>query len=249
MNTALVSLIPKKGKDHTDCANYRPISLLNTDIKVYARILALRLQRYVNFLVHPDQSGFMPNRLAADNIRRLLHVIHESQGCPTPAAVLSLDAEKAFDRLEWDYLWSVLEVFGLGKGFINMLRVLYRNPTASVMTNGVHSLPFNLQRGTRQGCPLSPMLFAMSLEPLAQLIRKENICSISVNYHKQHISLYADDILLFVSDLQVSFPQILKVYEKFSGLSGYKMNWDKSSLLPLNSTTKKVRLPCNINLH
>ncbi len=85
LNTALISLIPKKGKDHSNCANYRPISLLNTDIKMYARILALRLQRYINKLVHPDQTGFMPGRLAADNIRRLLHVIHESRACPTPA--------------------------------------------------------------------------------------------------------------------------------------------------------------------
>lgn len=94
LNTALISLIPKKGKDHSDCANYRPISLLNTDIKMYSRILALQLQRYINKLVHPDQTGFMPGRLAADNIWRLLHVIHESRACPTSAAVLSLDAEK-----------------------------------------------------------------------------------------------------------------------------------------------------------
>lgn len=249
LNIALISLIPKKGKDHSNCANYRPISLLNTDIKMYARILALRLQRYINKLVHPDQTGFMPGRLASDNIRRLLHVIHEARDCPTPAAVLSLDAEKAFDRLEWDYLWSVLEVFGLGTNFINMIKVLYRNPTASVITNGLHSSPFNLGRGTRQGCPLSPMLFALSLEPLAQLIRQEDICSFSVKSHKQCISLYADDILLFISDLQTSFPLILNVFGKFSLFSGYKINWDKSSILPLNSIAKLsyyIKLSYNI---
>jgi len=64
----------------------------------------------------------MPNRLAADNIRRLLHVIHESRGYPTPAAVLLLDADKAFDRLEWGYLWSALDVYGFGKGFVNKTR-------------------------------------------------------------------------------------------------------------------------------
>lgn len=193
MNTALVSLIPKKGKDHSDCANYRPISLLNTDIKMYARIMALRLHWYINKLVHPDQTGFMSGRLAADNIRRLLHVIHESRACSTPAAVLSLDAEKAFDRLERDYLWSVLDAYGFSKGFVNMIKVLYKNPTASVITNGVHSLPFNLQRGTRQGCPLSPMLFALSLEPLAQLIRQENVCSVSLlqtTHHSMRMIFY-----------------------------------------------------------
>lgn len=108
-----------------------------------------------------------------------------------------------------------------------MIKALYKNPMASVVTNGVHSLPFNLKRGTRQGCPLSPMLFAFSLKPLAHLIRQENVCSISVSSYKQHISLYADDVFLFISDLQVSIPQILEVFGKFSTLSGYKINWKK----------------------
>ena len=73
-NTALISVIPKKGKDLTECSNYRPISLIGTDIKLYSKVFALRLERLIEKLVHPDQSGFIPKRHAADNIRRLLHV-------------------------------------------------------------------------------------------------------------------------------------------------------------------------------
>jgi len=80
------------------------------------------------------------------------------------------------------------------------------------------------------------MMFALSLKPLVQLIRQENVCSISVNSCKQHLSLCADDILLFISDLQVSFHQTLKEFEKFS------INWDGSSLLLLNCMAKKVNI-------
>ena len=86
--------------------------------------MALRLERFIDKLVHPDQTGFIPKRHAADNVRRLLHVIHEARNLPTPAAVLSVDAEKAFDRLEWNYLWQVMETLGLGRKFIGMVRIL-----------------------------------------------------------------------------------------------------------------------------
>ena len=82
-NVALISLLPKKGKDPLQCSNYRPISLINSDLKIYSKMLALRLERYMDKLIHTDQAGFMKGRLAADNIRRLMHILEESNsfGC------------------------------------------------------------------------------------------------------------------------------------------------------------------------
>ncbi len=103
-------------------------------------------------------------------MRRLLHVIHAANTIDLPCSVLSLDTEKAFDRLEWDYLWASLDVFGLGSKFIEMTKVLYSNPSAMVYTGNICPTQFPILRGTRQGCPLSPLLSALSLEPLAQKI-------------------------------------------------------------------------------
>ncbi len=102
-------------------------------------------------------------------------IFHLGDSHPTPCAVFSLDAEKAFDRLEWNYMWAVLQCFGFGEHFVSMIKTLYHSPAASVITGNIMSPSFPLQRGTRQGCPLSPLLFCLSLEPLAQAIRKSEV--------------------------------------------------------------------------
>lgn len=171
MNIAVILLLLKKDKDPNDCSSYRPLSLLNADLKIYAKLLARRLQPVMTKVVNCDQTGFIRTRLASDNFRRLLHIIHGTSLLSLPAAVLSLDAMKAFDHLEWPYLWAVLKVMALGSSYSRMIKVLYANPTAMVLTGRTCSSLFDIDRGSRQGCPLSAFLFALSLEPLAQTIR------------------------------------------------------------------------------
>ena len=234
-NTAIISLLLKKGKDPTDCSNYRPLSLLNTDIKLYAKVLASRLEAHMSYLIDPDQTGFIKTRLASDNIRRLIHIIENASKISSSAAILSLDAEKAFDRLEWSFLWSVLKIMGFGSQFIHMIKLLYTNPTAMVLTGQSISQPFKISRGSRQGCPLSPLLFAICLEPVAQAVRQSVHHKPIHMFNTSHfISLYADDILLYLEDVARSLPHLLSIFENFSLMSGYKVNWSKSATLPLN---------------
>lgn len=198
-------------------------------------------------LVHHYQTGFIKSRLAEHNICRLLYVLHFARDLQTPCVLLSLDAEKAFDQLEWQYLWEVLEKFGFVQGFIKLVKVLYKNPSTMVTANNILSSPFCIPRGSRQGCPLSPLLFSLSLEPLAQSIRQHPFIEPIAFCNTHHsLSLFADDILLYVNNAPSSIPHILDVFAQFSALSGYKINWSKSKLMPLNSSLDPASLPPHI---
>ena len=99
-NSAIISVLPKPNKDTSLCSNYRPLSILDTEIKAHAKIQAIRLEKIMTKLVHNDQTGFIKSRLASDNMRRLLHVIQAAKDFPSHCAVFSLDATKAFAFLE-----------------------------------------------------------------------------------------------------------------------------------------------------
>uniref|UniRef100_A0A669DHM2 Reverse transcriptase domain-containing protein n=1 Tax=Oreochromis niloticus TaxID=8128 RepID=A0A669DHM2_ORENI len=235
LSEAIITLILKKEKDPTDCKSYRPISLTSYDSEILSKILANRLNRVITSLVHVDQVGFISSRSSVDNIRRLIDIMWAVQD-GSPIAAILLDAEKAFDRVEWRYLFATLECFGFTKSFINWIQLIYVHPKASVLTNGIIGPSFELGRGTRQGDPLSPLLFALALEPLAVAIRREpNFPGVNIGRDCHKLLLYADDILLFISDPEKSLNSLQAIINTFSAISGYKVNWTKSEALPLTS--------------
>ncbi len=155
LRQAVISLILKKDKDPLQCSNYRPISLLCADVKLLAKILARRLDPLLPAIISPDQTGFIKNRHSFHNVARLLNILYSTSHKKIPELVISIDAEKAFDRVEWCFLFYTLKRFGIGDYFISWIKLLYTSPIACVCTNNHYSKYFPLGRGTRQGCPLS----------------------------------------------------------------------------------------------
>ncbi|MGL4483973.1 MAG: RNA-directed DNA polymerase [Anaerovoracaceae bacterium] len=234
-------LIPKPGRDKMKLSSYRPVSLIPIEAKIISKVLANRLQQYICSIINQDQTGFMLNRHIQSNLRRLYNIIYTKH--TTKACLISLDAQRAFDQIEWPYMFATLKRFGFGNKFIQWIKILYANPTASVLTNFTFSASFPLYRGARQGCPLSPYLFALAMEPLAENARQNvEIAPILINKRPQYISLYADYVLLYIAKPELPIPPLLKLLESFNKLSGFTINWDKSELMPLTEDIDQKKL-------
>lgn len=234
LRAAVISLLLKPGKCPLDRTSYRPISLMSCDTKILCKALAKRIELLIPNLIANDQNGFVLGRQAFHNTRRLLNILYAKQNA-RDHAILSLDAEKAFDRVEWSYLFDVLKRFGFGEKYLKWIQLLYTDPVAEIATNNQISKPFNLSRSTRQGCPMSPLLFLFAVEPLAMAIRQSpDITGMTIGNTEHRLSLFADDIVLFLTKLGTSLKALSHLLKIFGQFSGYKNNDKKSALLILN---------------
>ena len=166
MRTGLLSLMHKKG-DTTNLDNYRPLTMLTADYKLIAAVVNRRLQPTLQQLVHPDQKGFVPGRNIVEHLALQRFVRQHCDRTRTNAAILFLDQRKAFDRVHWQWRDKMLTHCNFGPGIRGLISLLHTDASFSVQVNGHISAPSPLLRGTRQGDPLSPTLYALCDEPFA----------------------------------------------------------------------------------
>jgi exonuclease III len=224
----IITLLPKKNKNRTFLRNWRPISLLNTDYKIIAKVLANRMQQVLPSIIHQDQSGYLKGRYIGQNIRILEDVSFFTKHNNIPGMLLSIDFEKAFDSLNWNFLFQTLHHVNFGSSFVKYVKTMYTNIESTVINNGSAGNFFKLQRGVRQGCPLSAYLFILSLETLANKIRNDkNIKGIKIGDQEIKIVLLADDITLILSDLS-SVEHSIKILKAYSKCAGLKINVEKT---------------------
>ncbi len=226
---AVITLLPKKG-DLTDIKNWRPVSLLCSDYKLLSKVLATRLAGVLDQVIHPDQTYCVPGRSIFDNVSLIRDIFHVSKLLNLDCGLLSLDQEKAFDRVEHSYLWSTLAAFGFCKEFVDMIRVLYCDVESALKINVGLCAPFRVLRGIRQGCALSGMLYSLAIEPLLQQIRI-NVCGLCLPNCNNNVRLsaYADDIVVLISK-QSDVQSLLNLIKDFRILSSAKVNWQKVML-------------------
>ena len=159
----IISLVFKKG-DRLDARNWRPISLLNVDYKLASRAIAGRLLKVIHSVVNKDQTC---GRFIGENVALLRDVVDFASSSNVPVAIISLDQEKAFDRVDWRFMRATLSKMGFGSSFIRWVDLFYTGVQSAVIVNGYLSGFFSLSRGVRQGCPLSPLLYVLVSEVLA----------------------------------------------------------------------------------
>lgn len=239
---ALITLIPKQDSDLQQIKNYRPISLLNIDYKIFAGILAKRLKDILVESIHKDQAGFLPGRQMKDNIRNIINIIeYLTDRCDKQGLLLFVDAEKAFDNVIWDFLLKQLEHMEVGTEFYNGIKAIYTEQRARLIINNVETAEIIVTKGTRQGCPLSPLLFVMVLEVLLNSIRdNKKIKGVRVGQNEYKIKAFADDLVVTMEDPIDSTKEVLEELDQFGKVSGFKLNKRKTKMIVKNMYKDKV---------
>ena len=170
LNISKIALLPKL-EDRLRIQNYRPISLLNTLYKIVAKVYANRMKPLLHNWILPSQTCFVPNRCILDNIFLAFEAIAWTKENQQDLSMLLLDFEKAYDRVNWTFLKEVMAKMGFHNQWIKQVMSLNTNASASINLNGEISKTFSLQRSVRQGCPLAPYLFLLTVDVLGQMLQ------------------------------------------------------------------------------
>lgn len=232
----IISLLPKQGRDTLLLKNWRPITLLNQDYKLVAKALAFRIKNILPSVIHPDQTGFVKNRFIGENINRIFNIMDYVEKEDIAAIIMSIDYEKAFDFLEWDFIQKALTFFNFGEGFKKWIHILYHDINSCVINNGWTSGSIKPSRGVRQGCPMSPYLFIICAEMFAIEIRtNDSIKGIKIGEHTHKIIQFADDTALTLQYEQQNIKNVCKLLSKFSAVSGLNINLEKTAIMRIGS--------------
>lgn len=152
-----------------------------------------------------------------------------------------VNAEKVFDNVNWEFIVNVMKKLDLGQNALNTFQAIYQNQSAAIKINNDTSNYFKISKGTRQGCPLSPLSFIMVIELLLINIREDqNIKGLKIKEHKYKARAFADDLVFILKDPSSSIPRTIQVIEEFGKVAGFYLNQKKSKLMLKNISKEQI---------
>ncbi len=227
----IISLLHKgKGLDESDLGNWRPITLSNADYKILAKALSIRLSRTIPNIISNDQKGFIKGRNISEIIREIDDIVEHEKLNESQSILFVIDYTKAFDTVSNSFILKCLDHFGFGTYFKTWIETILSNRTFCVKNGGYISKEYNMERGVRQGCPISPILFLLAVEMLSIKVKQ---CKTIKGIQRSHndtphkLKQFADDTTFLLKDL-IDFREILSKIKLFSDISGLMVNMTKS---------------------
>ena len=243
----IITCIPKGTKSKKYLKNWRPISLLNIVYKIASGCIANRIKKVLPLIIDYDQSGFMSDRFTGDNIRLVYDVLNHGITNKNKGILLLIDFEKAFDSVSWSFMEKCLIYFNFKENIRSWIKVFYNKIKSSVIVNNKPTPWFSVERGCRQGDPISPYIFLLCSEVLAHMVRQNNeIKGYRVHDNEIKISQYADDTSLFLDGSQQSFEVCVETVLEYAKYSGLAMNFEKTKLYGLALKMLLQRFLCLI---
>ena len=217
--------------------NWRPLSMLACDYKIFAKVIANRMSLVMDYLISNDQSGFMKGRYIAQNLIDLNCILKATEQQNIPATLISIDFHKAYDTIERECLYSIMRKFNFGDNIISWVKVCMSDNISTVINNGYFKSFFPITRGFRQGDPLSCYNFNLVIEIIATKIKQnKNIEGVEIcKGIEKKLGQYADDMWLVTKHKNSSYKAIFKEFELYSKFCGLKINYNKTEILRLGS--------------
>jgi hypothetical protein len=239
INFAIITLIPKE-PEAKDMKKFRPISLGNCSLKVITKAITNRLSPIGHRIIAPTQTTFLKGRFILESVVSVHEVIHSVHSRGESGVVLKLDYEKAYDRVDWSFLDSMLASRGFGPIIRGWIKSILVKGSFCVRINDENSPYFMAGKGLKQGDPLSPLLFNFMADVFSKMLSKaashgliEGLMPTAIPGGV--ISLqYADDTILFLKN-DIAMARNLKwLLTCFEQMSGMRINYHKSDLMPIN---------------
>jgi hypothetical protein len=233
INKGLITLIPKLG-DHAKIGNWRPITLLGSLYKILAKTPARRLKELLPSVIRPNQTGFVEGWNIFDNTFLAQEAQEWAEESNHDLVLLLLDLEKAFDRIEWSFLFEALAKLGFCPKWIHWVSSLYTSASSTIKLNGVEGSAFPLARSVRQGCPLSPYFFILATDVLGHMLDDLRFGVEGLTLpggRKIKDQTFADDTALYLQGTRENMERTQKVLDIFCKASGAKVNWNKTTVI------------------
>lgn len=250
MKGTVTRLIYKKRGDIKNLKNWRPISLLNVDYKILSKVITLRLSCVLHRIIDSDQTCSVPGRSIFSNVHLIRDILDYIEHTDETAILVSLDQEKAFDRVNRSFLTDLLRHLGFGPIFCKWIETFYHGAYMQIILNGHLTDKIFLRRGVRQGDPLSPLLYVICVEALACLIRDsmeiEGFLLPGAKGKRAKTRLYADDTTLILKDFP-SLVNLFKVISIYEAGSGAKLNMSKTEAMWLGAWRDRSDEPLGLS--